>query len=139
MADSTWDPIKAYARAVEHLAVSGISADELIAATKDDQPVGKARRYADLAAPAMMRLQLAVVLGTSPEDLDRWRGGFRIMLDGIKTSLAIVGLRAGEEISVEPSDKLLRAMERWRTAGELPEGEAPIVLDHDPGEAARRR
>jgi hypothetical protein len=98
--------------------------------------VGRARRQAEVMAPVLMRLQRALLLGTSPEELDRVRGGARILLEGIKATLGIVGLRAGEEVSVDMSERMQSFLDRWQERRMGPA--APSVIDQDPGEPARR-
>jgi hypothetical protein len=131
-----WDFIAALRIARERIAAAaGKTVDDVEAAEGDH--VARARSYIGMAAPALARLQMALTLGTSPEELDRVRGGARIMLESIKQAHAIVGLRAGEEVSVDLSDRMRGFLERWQ-ANALPEAPEPQVLEHDPQEAERR-
>src|SRR5437762_8442660 len=45
------------------------------------EPVGRARRLAELAATADMRLSLALSLGATPRELDEDLGGARLALE----------------------------------------------------------
>ena len=132
-----WDFCKALDTARQRIAeAAGVPVAEVEAA--EGSYVARARKHAELASPALMRLQLALTLGTSPEELDRVRGGARLLLEACKQTLAVVGLRAGEEVSVDLSERMQGFLERWQSAPALPEHAEPVVLDVDPGEPARR-
>ncbi len=60
------------------------------------EPVPRARRLAELAAPALLRLRLALELGTSPEELSEDRSGCALMLEGSHRDLARVGLGSAD-------------------------------------------
>lgn len=103
--------------------------------------VDRARKGYEIMAPALVRLQMALTLGTSPEELDQVRGGARLMLESIKQSLAVVGLRAGEEVSVDISERMQGFLTRWQErrelsgAGQEPaDSHLPVVIE---GEARR--
>lgn len=95
--------------------------------------VGHARRAADRAAPALIRLVQALTLGTSPEELDRVRGGVRVMAELAIRQLAISGLKAGETMELDMSERFSKFMTGW-----FQEPREPVVLEHDPQEEARR-
>jgi hypothetical protein len=132
-----WDFAVAYREARQRVATgAGMTVSELDQAERDiEGHVGRARRRAEIMAPALMRLQMALLLGTSPEELDRVRGGARLMLEGIKTSLAMVGLRAGEEVALDLSDRMQGFLTKWQERRELGE---PVVIEQDANEPLRR-
>lgn len=132
-----WNFATAYRLATSRVAgAAGLTAEEYEQRERGDSGVRRAREQFEIAAPAMARLQLALTLGTSPEELDRVRGGARLMLESIKQSLAIVGLRAGEEVSVDLSERMQGFLDRWQERKGLV-GQ-PEVIEADPGEPARR-
>lgn len=130
-----WDFNDALRRADQRLVEAGITLEDL--SPTEASHVGRARKQAEVMAPALMRLQRALLLGTSPEELDRVRGGARILLEGIKTTLGMVGLRAGEEVSVDLSERMKGFLEQWQERREIAPS-SPEVLDADPGEPSRR-
>lgn len=134
-----WNFATAYRLATSRVAMaSGLTPDEYEQRERGDNGIRRAREQFEIAAPAMVRLQLALTLGTSPEELDRVRGGARLMLESIKQSLAIVGLRAGEEVSVDISERMKGFLEQWQERRAIA-ASSPEVLDVDVNEPARRR
>lgn len=129
-----WDFTAALERANRRLLEAGVPPDELEPA--DQGYVGRARKQAEVMAPALMRLQRALLLGTSPEELDRVRGGARLLLEGIKQSLGMVGLRAGEEVSLDLSERMQGFLTRWQERRELQRGEVIDVSAQPVGERA---
>ena len=77
------------------------------------EPVARARRLAELAAPMDMRLTLALGLGCSVAELEHERHGVRVMGDLAFRRLAIVGLKSGESIEHDVSDRLKDALSRF--------------------------
>lgn len=134
-----WNFASAYRLASQRVAVaSGVSVEAHEQQEREAGGVKRAREQFEIAAPALVRLQLALTLGTSPEELDRVRGGARLMLESIKQSLAVVGLRAGEDVSVDISDRMQAFLGRWQERRALAQS-APEVLEADVNEPARRR
>lgn len=131
-----WDFAKAYRQAQQRIAdAAGVPLEAVMQA--DGDHVARARKGAEMAAPALLRLQLGLTLGTSPEELDRVRGGARLMLESIKQLHAVVGLRAGEEVDIGLSERMQGFLTKWQERrGELPE--ATRVIEADVGEAGRR-
>ena len=107
--------------------------DQVQAAEGDH--ITRARTYLAMAAPAFSRLQVALTLGTSPEELDKLRGGARLMLESIKQAHAVVGLRAGEDVSLDLSDRMQTFLTRWQERRALQpealvlEGEARVIME----------
>src|SRR5262245_111600 len=100
-----WDFVKALALARKRISAAG-KVDVTYTGTANN-PVERARRTAEAAAPALIDLTQALALSTDPEELDRNRGGLRIMAELAVRQLSIVGLQAGEIIEHEPSERFL--------------------------------
>ena len=65
-----WDFIGALQRARERVAeAAGVSVEEVERA--EGSHVSRARSYLEMAAPAMVRMQLALTIGTDPEESAR--------------------------------------------------------------------
>lgn len=126
-----WDYAAAWRRAQARIAAaSGL--DVVAESAADVEPVQRARRAADIAAPANMRLILALTHGTSLADLAKERHGVRIMADLAFRQLAVVGLKSGESVEHDVSDRLKSALGLWfGSSGEGDEG-------HDDLARARR-
>ena len=90
------------------------------------EPVERARRRVEVSAPALVKLAQALTLGTSPEELDRMRGGVRIMADLAVRQLAAVGIRSGESIEVDTSERMQQFLSSWF------EGDHRKVIDVTP-------
>ena len=101
---------KAKARILE---ASGVSAD---VASRTAEPVARARKLAELAAPADMRLSLALTLGASPAELEQDKSGARLMLEGAHKRLGIVGLRSGDSLEEGMSDRMAGFLRAWFNA-----------------------
>lgn len=95
------------------LAASGINPDQ---ATAEREPVARARRLAELAAPADMRLSLALGLGATAADLEADKAGARLMLEAAHKRLGIVGLRTGEGLEEGMSERMTRFLAVWMDA-----------------------
>ena len=110
---------------------SGISPDE---ARQVAEPVGRARRLAELAAPADMRLSLALGLGATAADLEADKAGARLMLEAAHKRLGIVGLRTGEGLEEGMSDRMARFLAVWmEPAAARPALLAPPAAPAPPG------
>ena len=92
------------------LEASGQSADVARAVI---EPVARARRLAELAAPADMRLSLALGLGASPADLEQDKAGARLMLEAAHKRLGIVGLRSGDSLELGASERMTDFLRAW--------------------------
>src|SRR5262245_41834440 len=91
--DRLWNYARALELAEQRIAeTNGETVEEVRKVT--GTPVSAARTYAEKVALVGMRLQVALTFGTSPEDLDRNRGGVRLLLESVKQLHGIVGLRA---------------------------------------------
>ena len=105
-----WSP--AWQRALEAArTTSGADVEAEIARVKD--PVGRARRAAELAAPGNMRVALALALGTTPAEIEKDKAGYRMIAEDAHRLLAMVGLRAGEAVEVEMSDRMQDFLTRF--------------------------
>ena len=105
-----WAP--AWQRALEAArTTSGADVEAEIARVKD--PVGRARRAAELAAPGNMRVALALALGTTPAEIEKDKAGYRMIAEDAHRLLAMVGLRAGEAVEVEMSDRMQDFLTRF--------------------------
>lgn len=131
-----WSFTRALEKANARIAdAAGVSPDSIDGDSTD--PVQQAMSRARHAAPATMRLIQALTLGTDPDELDRRRGGVRIMAELAVRQLAIVGMKTGETVEHDVSERFTQAMALFF---DKPGGEttAPRVIEHDPGEPARR-
>ena len=89
------------------------------------EPVARARRLAELAAPADMRLSLALGLGASPADLETDKAGARLMLEAAHKRLGIVGLRSGDSLELGASERMTDFLRAWFDAP-TPPAPAPL-------------
>ena len=115
------------------LEASGISPDQ---AKTEREPVARARRLAELAAPADMRLSLALGLGATAADLEADKAGARLMLEAAHKRLGIVGLRTGEGLEEGMSDRMTRFLAVWMEAAPssaTPAPRAPALGPARPG------
>jgi hypothetical protein len=126
-----WD----FAKALK-LARRRIAAAAGIAATHADEsnaePVQRARRRAEAAAPALIDLAQALTLGSDPAALDARRGGVRIMADLAVRQLAMVGLKSSEAIEHDMSDRMAEFLDRFLD----PQARARRDADDEPDDGA---
>lgn len=90
-------------------------------------PVSRARRLAEIAAPADMRLSIMLGLGCTPEELERDKSGAKLMLEAATKRLAVVGIRLGESGAssrAEPSERLKEFFERFTASSARAERDA---------------
>jgi hypothetical protein len=107
-----WDFAKALALARKRISAAGrVGVPTYTDSAKN--PVERARRTAEAAAPALIDLTQALTLGTNPEELDRNRGGLRIMSELALRQLSIVGLKSGELVEHEPSERFRSIINAW--------------------------
>jgi hypothetical protein len=93
-------------------------------AAGDSSTVTSARGLAERLALADMKLSAALTHGTPLEDLEGLRAASRLASDLAHRRLAIAGLKSGEGMSLEPSDKLVALLERLQAdEGPKPAGE----------------
>ncbi len=107
-----WDFVKALALARKRIGAAG-KVDVPTYTDSAKNPVERARRTAEAAAPALIDLTQALTLGTDPEELDRNRGGLRIMSELALRQLSIVGLKTGELVEHEPSERFTNFLMGW--------------------------
>lgn len=93
-----WNLATAYRSAVARIREAGGGELAGLRRGKDESPVAFARRMAELAAPADMRLSLALGLGTTNLEHELYPRAMRLRADLSHKRLAIVGLRAGETL-----------------------------------------
>ena len=107
-----WDFARAWTRAQARItAAAGV--DAVTESNVEVEPVARARRLAEISAPADMRLTLALTHGTSLEELDAGRHAVRVMADMAFRRLAVVGLKSGESVEHDVSDRLKDALGLW--------------------------
>ena len=125
------DLARCWTRAKQKIAeASGLNPD---AASKIAEPVARARRLAELAAPADMRLSLALTLGASAADLEDDKAGARLMLEGAHKRLGIVGLRSGDSIDEGMSERMAGFLAAWFAGTTSRPGPSPAgVIDAPP-------
>ncbi len=105
------DLAKCWTRAKQRIKdASGINPD---VASTIIEPVARARRLAELAAPADMRASLALTLGASAEELEQDKAGARLILEGAHKRLGIVGLRSGDSIEEGMSERMAGFLRAW--------------------------
>lgn len=80
---------------------------------KRRDPVERARRMAEVSAPADMRASIALTLGVTPDELERDKSGARLILEGTHKRLSIVGLRAGDSVEHDLSEKMHDVLARF--------------------------
>jgi hypothetical protein len=93
-------------------------------------PVTRAKEIAAQFAVADMRLSLALSHGTDLETLEALRAGSRFVAELAHKRLSILGLKSGEAVSLEPSERMAEFLERWHAAGG-PAAEAREAPDPD--------
>jgi hypothetical protein len=131
-APSSWSFSRAWGKAQRHLAKYGPEAASTVTS---------ARELAERLALADMQLCAALRHGTSLRELEEYRSAARLAADLAHRSLAIAGLKSGEGLSLEPSDKLVALLERLQ-AGEPAgafdaDGEVPALGPGDVASPAR--
>ena len=133
-----WDFLAALKIARARIAASA-GKDVSEVETFEGEHITRTRNYLTMAAPALAQLQMALTLGTDPEELDRIRGGARLILESIKQAHAVVGLRAGEEVSMDLSERMQTFLTRWQDRQALVSGDAePVVIEAEAQEPVRR-
>ena len=103
------------------------------------EPVARARRGADVASATAMRTLLALTQGASAADLETDKSGARLMIEGSRAVLSIVGLRAGDVLEHDFSDRFKDALSAFYGPPTAALEPAPAALPPDPDEPARRR
>jgi|SRR5580765_155904 len=80
-------------------------------------PVQRARAMAEVAAPADMRAAIALTLGAEAEELEQDKSGARLILETARWRLGTVGLRAGEVVEHDVSERMRDFMSRFYSGG----------------------
>jgi hypothetical protein len=80
-------------------------------------PVTRAKELAAQFAVADMRLSLALSHGTDLDTLEALKAGSRFIAELAHKRLSILGLKSGEAVSLEPSERMAEFLERWHAAG----------------------
>ncbi len=111
-----WEFLKAWERA-KGVVQDATGEDPDRAMAKEQDPVAQARRLAELAAPADMRLSVAISHGMPLSQLDANRAGARLASDHVFRRLSMVGLKSGEPLEVEVSDRMRDFLERFFNRG----------------------
>jgi hypothetical protein len=104
-------------------------------------PVERARRIAELHAPADMMTLIAISHGLTVEQQEVYARALRHTSDLAQRRLAMVGLRAGDALAIEPSDRLRQFLDLWHADSardSRPPRDrardalaAPVILDPD--------
>jgi len=129
--EASWNAASAWetARSVIE-AAAGVDIEAELAAIED--PIERARRAAQLAAPADIKLTLALTHGTTLDALESRRGAARLVGELAVRRLGIVGLRAGMDVDVSLSQRFQDSMGRFFGPAALPAD----VIDADPDDPA---
>src|SRR3989442_1087366 len=128
-----WDFAKALARARQRIAAAA-DLDPSQYADQTQAPVDRARKRAETAAPALVDFCQALTLGTDPAELDRLRGGLRIAAELALRQLAAVGIKTGETMEHDVSDKFRNFIAGWFSRG----GDERRPDDQRPDDTRRR-
>lgn len=107
-----WEFLKAWERA-KGVVQDATGEDPDRAMAKEQDPVAQARRLAELSAPADMRLVVALTHGTPLPTLEANRASARLVSDLVHKRLSIVGLRSGEPVQVEVSERMQDFLARF--------------------------
>ena len=87
---------------------------DLVAAVADrTAPVERARGLAELLAPSDMILLAGVTHGLAPGDVEAYGKPLRMMTDLAQRRLSMVGLKSGEAVEHDMSDRLRSFLELW--------------------------
>ena len=123
-----WDLTGSLARAQAALTAAGGPPDLLRAVQAIKDPVAKARKIAELFAATDMLMSVALSQGTAPADLEAHRAGYRLMADMLQRRLSIVGLKSGEVLEADVSERmqdfLARFFDRKRGKAEVEDDDA---------------
>jgi hypothetical protein len=108
---ASWYDRAAWEKVVAFAATQGIRLDP--PAGRKVSPVERARRMAELAAPLDMMQSLALGHGTDPEVLERDRAAHRLRAELCHKRLSIVGLKSGEIVENDLSDRFQSFLTSW--------------------------
>ena len=87
---------------------------DLVAAVADRTgPVERARGLAELLAPSNMILLAGVSHGMAPDEVEAYGKPLRMMTDLAQRRLSMVGLKSGEAVEHDMSDRLRSFLELW--------------------------
>jgi hypothetical protein len=99
---------------------------DLVAAVPDRTgPVERARGLAELMAPSDMILLAGVTHGLAPDEVEANGKPLRMMTDLAQRRLSMVGLKSGEAVEHDMSDRLRSFLELWHA-------DRPAPLDVTP-------
>jgi len=116
-----WKKAQAKLKAVD----PDLPADLIEAVADRTGPVERARGLAELMAPSDMILLAAVAHGLLPDELEAYGKPLRMMTDLAQRRLSMVGLKSGEAVEHDMSDRLRSFLELWHA-------DRPAPLDVTP-------
>lgn len=108
----TWDWGAAFETACDRLK-DATGTDVWAAIEAIESPVEKARVMAELFSPADMVLSLGLGLGTSREELEKHPRAVRLITELAHRRLSIVGLKSGETVQADMSDRMQEFLTRF--------------------------
>ena len=91
---------------------------ELPSAEPGSDPVGSARRHAEAVAPFDMQVLDAIRFGLSLKTLEQYHRSLRLVSDLALRNLAMVGLKTGETVEMDLSDRMREFLTRWNEPAE---------------------
>jgi hypothetical protein len=95
-----------------------LPADLIEAVADRTGPVERARGLAELMAPADMILLAGVTHGLAPDEVEAYGKPLRMMADLAQRRLSMVGLKSGEAVEHDMSDRLRSFLGQARSAPE---------------------
>jgi len=116
-----WKKAQARLQAVD----PDLPADLIEAVADRTGPVERARGLAELMAPADMILLAGVSHGLAPDEVEAYGKPLRMMTDLAQRRLSMVGLKSGEAVEHDMSDRLRSFLELWHA-------DRPAPLDVTP-------
>lgn len=106
-----WYDLAAWRRVVELARAQGIDLELELKRERDT--VSRARRIAELLAPLDMIQSASISHGTSPGDVEVLNRAYRLKAELAHRRLSIVGLKSGEVLEADVSDRLRDALTRF--------------------------
>jgi hypothetical protein len=104
-----WKKAQARLRAVD----PDLPADLVAAVSDRTGPVERARGLAEFMAPSDMILLAGVTHGLAPAEVEAYGKPLRLMTDLAQRRLSMVGLKSGEAVEHDMSDRLRGFLELW--------------------------
>ena len=111
-----WKKAQARLQAVD----PDLPADLIEAVADRTGPVERARGLAELLAPVDMILLAGVTHGLAPDEVEAYGKPLRLMTDLAQRRLSTVGLKSGEAVEHDMSDRLRSFLELWHADRSAP-------------------